>query len=65
MNHRGRIEEVQGEEIIPEFKLISMISYAPTWFRPLIGSIIEKVTGEIRASSVVKSKVITENRELL
>lgn len=65
MNHRERVSEVKGESIIPEFFMMSLVSYAPRWFKPLVGYLAEKTRGEIRFAELMKIRLTTENSVLL
>lgn len=43
MNHNDRIDEVRGERIIPEFFVMSLVAFAPKWFRPFVGFVCKYV----------------------
>ena len=40
MNHKRRVESVKGELIIPEFLLISIVSYLPSFLRPFMAYVM-------------------------
>lgn len=59
MNHQERVAEVQGEMIIPEFLVISIISFFPNWIRPLIANVAGLV-GQTRVKRMMSIPMIRD-----
>lgn len=41
LTHKGRVETVKGELVIPEFLIVDLLSKLPSSFRPILTKIFE------------------------
>lgn len=64
MNHKERVEEVQGEMVIPEFLAISIISFFPYFVRSLVAN-IAKLLGQSRLQKLMSIPIIDNSKLLL
>ena len=65
MNHNDRINEVKGEKIIPEFFVMSLVSFAPKWFRPFVGFVAKHLLKQPRFGELMGMPIIQDNTDLL
>lgn len=65
MNHQERINEVDDEEIINEFLIMSLLSYLPRWVKPTLGGFLGAVFKEKRVEGLAKIAVLRESAPVL
>lgn len=64
MNHSGRVSEVNGEFVIPEFLMISLLSKFPNWIRPIIAK-VGGMIGQPRVQELMNIPIMEEQKHLL
>ena len=64
MNHTDRVKEVGGEFVIPEFFMMSLVTYLPSFLRSLVASSV-KLFGQERLGNVMSLPILRENTTLL
>ncbi len=65
MNHRERIREVDDEEIINEFVIMSILSYLPRWVKPTLGKLAIALLKEYRLGELAKVPVLSKSADIL
>lgn len=40
MTHKGRVASIKGELVIPEFMLVSLVSYLPKFLRSAVSAVL-------------------------
>lgn len=64
MNHTDRVKEVGGESIIPEFFMVSLITYLPHFLRGTVANLV-RLFGQTRLGGLMDLPILRENTPLL
>lgn len=64
LTHKGRVETVKGEMIIPEFLLVSAVSFLPKFLRPIIAYVLGKKK-QYNLEKMMRLPLIKEIKPLL
>lgn len=64
MNHTDRVNEVGGESVIPEFFMMSLITYLPHCLRGVVAKVV-RLFGQIRLGAIMDLPILRENTPLL
>lgn len=64
MNHTDRVKEVGGESVIPEFVVMSLITYLPHFMRGFVGFVVG-LFGQKRLAGLMQLPILRDNKPLL